>query len=206
MPCAVRIGLTGGIGSGKTEVSRYFASLGVPVIDTDTIAHELVARGQPALAEITAEFGDGILDEHGNLDRAKLRCIVFADPAQRRRLEQILHPRIRDNAIALSEQCEAAYCILVIPLLVESGRDYPLDRILVVDTPVELQYRRIAGRDGMSREQIASILAAQADRETRLRAADDVIVNDGDIDELHRKIDGLHQRYLELAFSGHSQQ
>lgn len=206
MPCAVRIGLTGGIGSGKTEVSRYFASLGVPVIDTDTIAHELVARGQPALAEITAEFGDGILDEHGNLDRAKLRGIVFADPARRRRLEQILHPRIRDNAIALSEQCEAAYCILVIPLLVESGRDYPLDRILVVDTPVELQYRRIAGRDGISREQIASILAAQADRETRLRAADDVIVNDGDIDELHRKIDGLHQRYLELAFSGHSQQ
>lgn len=202
----MRIGLTGGIGSGKTEVSRYFASLGVPVIDTDTIAHELVARGQPALAEITAEFGDGILDEHGNLDRAKLRGIVFADPARRRRLEQILHPRIRDNAIALSEQCEAAYCILVIPLLVESGRDYPLDRILVVDTPIELQYRRIAGRDGISREQIASILAAQADRETRLRAADDVIVNDGDIDELHRKIDGLHQRYLELAFSGHSQQ
>jgi dephospho-CoA kinase len=106
----------------------------------------------------------------------------------------------------LSEQCEAAYCILVIPLLVESGHDYPLDRILVVDTPVELQYRRIAGRDGISREQITSILAAQADRETRLRAADDVIVNDGDIDELHRKIDGLHQRYLELAFSGHSQQ
>lgn len=206
MPCAVRIGLTGGIGSGKTEVSRYFASLGVPVIDTDTIAHELVARGQPALAEIAAEFGDGILDEHGNLDRAKLSGIVFAEPARRRRLEQILHPRIRDNAIALSEQCEAAYCILVIPLLVESGRDYPLDRILVVDTPVELQYRRIAGRDGISREQIASILAAQADRETRLRAADDVIVNDGDIDELHRKIDGLHQRYLELACSGHSQQ
>ena len=204
MPCAVRIGLTGGIGSGKTEVSRYFASLGVPVIDTDTIAHELVARGQPALAEITAEFGDGILDEHGNLDRAKLRGIVFADPARRRRLEQILHPRIRDKAVSLSEQCEAAYCILVIPLLVESGRDYPLDRILVVDTPVELQYRRIAGRDGISREQIASILAAQADRDTRLRAADDVIVNDGDIDGLHRKIDELHQRYLELAFSGHS--
>jgi dephospho-CoA kinase len=203
MPCAVRIGLTGGIGSGKTEVSRYFATLGVPVIDTDTIAHELVARGQPALAEIAAQFGDEILDQHGNLDRAKLSGIVFADPGRRRQLEQILHPRIRDKAIALSEQCEAAYCIIVIPLLVESGRDYPLDRILVVDIPVELQYQRIARRDGISREQIASILAAQADRDTRLRAADDIVVNDGNIEGLHRKIDALHQRYLKLALSGH---
>ena len=205
MPCAVRIGLTGGIGSGKTEVSRYFAALGVPVIDTDTIAHELVARGQPALAEIAAEFGDEILDAHGNLDRAKLRGIVFADSARRRQLENILHPRIRDRAIALSGQYHAAYCIIVIPLLVESGQDYPLDRILVVDTPVELQYRRIARRDGSSREQIASILAAQADRDTRLRAADDIVVNDGDITALHRKIDALHQRYLKLASSRHHQ-
>jgi dephospho-CoA kinase len=199
MPCALRIGLTGGIGSGKTEVSRYFAALGVPVIDTDIIAHELVTRGQPALAEIAAEFGDGILDEHGNLDRARLRSIVFSDPARRRQLEKILHPRIRDKALALSEQCDAAYCIIVIPLLVESGQDYPLDRILVVDVPVEVQYRRIARRDGISREEIASILAAQAGRDTRLRAADDVVVNDGDIEDLHRKIDELHERYLELA-------
>jgi dephospho-CoA kinase len=198
MPCALRIGLTGGIGSGKTEVSRYFTALGVPVIDTDIIAHELVARGQPALAEIVAEFGEQILDQHGNLDRARLRGIVFSDPGRRRQLENILHPRIRDAAIALSEQYHGTYCIIVIPLLVESGRDYPLDRILVVDAPVELQYRRIARRDGISREQIASILAAQADRVTRLRAADDVVVNDGDIAKLHRAIDKLHQRYLEL--------
>ena len=205
MPCAVRIGLTGGIGSGKTEVSRYFGTLGAPIIDTDTIARELVARGQPALAEIAARFGSEILDAHGNLDRAKLRDVVFADPARRRQLENILHPRIRDRAFALAEQCDAAYCIIVIPLLVESGQDYPLDRILVVDLPTEVQYRRVARRDGISREQIASILAAQADRATRLRAADDVIVNDGDIDALHRKIDALHQRYLKLASSGHHQ-
>ena len=203
MPCAVRIGLTGGIGSGKTEVSRYFGTLGVPVIDTDVIARELVTHGQPALAEIAAEFGRGILDAQGNLDRGKLRSIVFADPARRRQLENILHPRIRDQALALSEQCDAAYCIIVIPLLLESGQDYPLDRILVVDVPTELQYRRVARRDGISRAQIASILAAQANRATRLRAADDVIVNDGDIDALHRKIDALHEHYLKLASSGH---
>ena len=203
MPCAVRIGLTGGIGSGKTEVSRYFGTLGVPVIDTDIIARELVTRGQPALAEIAAEFGSGILDAQGDLDRAKLRGVVFADPARRRQLENILHPRIRDRAFALAEQCDAAYCIIVIPLLVESGQDYPLDRILVVDVPTEVQYRRVARRDGISREQIASVLVAQADRATRLRAADDVIVNDGDMNALHRKIDALHQRYLKLASSGH---
>ena len=199
----MRIGLTGGIGSGKTEVSRYFGTLGVPIIDTDTIAHELVARGQPALAEIAARFGSEILDAHGNLDRARLRGVVFADPARRRQLENILHPRIRDRALALAEQCDAAYCIIVIPLLVESGQDYPLDRILVVDVPTEVQYRRVARRDGISREQIASILAAQADRATRLRAADDVIVNVGDLDALHRNIDALHLRYLKLASSGH---
>jgi dephospho-CoA kinase len=203
MPCALRIGLTGGIGSGKTEVSRYFGTLGVPVIDTDIIARELVTRGQPALVEIAAEFGSGILDAQGDLDRAKLRRTVFSDPDRRRQLENILHPRIRDRAFALAEQCDAAYCIIVIPLLVESGQDYPLDRILVVDVPTEAQYRRVARRDGLSREQIASILAAQADRAIRLRAADDVVVNDGDIDALHRKIDALHQRYLKLAASGH---
>lgn len=202
MPCALRVGLTGGIGSGKTEVSRYFAALGVPVVDTDIIAHELVARGQPALAEITAEFGDEVLDERGNLDRARLRGIVFSEPARRKRLENILHPRIREKAIALSQQYDAAYCIIVIPLLVEGAQDYPLDRILVVDAPVELQYRRIMQRDGLSREQITSILAAQADRDTRLRVADDVVVNDGDIEGLQRTIRELHQRYLKLASAG----
>lgn len=199
MPCALRIGLTGGIGSGKSEASRHFATLGVPVIDTDIIARELVSRGQPALAEIAAEFGDAILDEQGNLDRARLSGIVFSDSSRRRQLEDILHPRIRDKAVALSEQCDAAYCLIVIPLLVERARDYPLDRILVIDTPVALQYQRIARRDGMSQQQIASILATQSDRDSRLRAADDVVVNDGDLAELHRKIDQLHRRYLKLA-------
>lgn len=201
MPCAVRIGLTGGIGSGKTEASRRFAALGIPVIDTDVIAHELVARGQPALTEIAARFGDSVLDEQGELERSRLASIVFGDPARRRQLENILHPRIRDRAIALSQQYDAAYCLIVIPLLVERGHDYPLDRILVIDAPEELQYQRITSRDGASRDQITAILAAQSDRQSRLEAADDVIVNDGDIVQLHRNIDRLHQRYLRLASS-----
>ena len=201
MPRAMRIGLTGGIGSGKTEASRRFAALGVPVIDTDIIARELVAAGQPALEEIKATFGAAVLDRYGNLDRGAVRRIVFADPAKRAALEDILHPRIRGRAIALSRQCDAPYCIIVIPLLVESGHDYPLDRILVIDAPVELQRQRIAHRDGISQQQIDAILAAQAGRSTRLQAADDVVVNDGDLDALHQRIDELHQLYLRLAAS-----
>jgi len=199
MPCRLRIGLTGGIGSGKTEVSRHFAALGVPVIDTDIIARELVARGQPALEEIRSSFGAAVLDQHGELDRAALRRIVFSDPARRRELENILHPRIREKAVVLSDQCDAPYCIIVIPLLVESGRNYPLDRILVIDAPVELQYRRVVRRDRIPEEQITPILGAQADRATRLRAADDVVVNDGNMEELREKINALHQHYLQLA-------
>jgi dephospho-CoA kinase len=199
MPCALRIGLTGGIGTGKSEASRRFAALGVPVIDTDLIARELVSAGQPALAEITARFGDNLLDQHGELDRAKLSDIVFSDTAQRKELENILHPRIRARAIALMQHTDAAYCIVVIPLLVERAQDYPLDRVLVVDAAQELQYQRIAQRDGMSPQRIATVLAAQADRASRLAVADDVVLNDGSLAELHAKIDQLHQRYLKLT-------
>ncbi len=202
MPCALRIGLTGGIGSGKTETSRYFAALGVPVIDTDIIAHELVAPGQPALAELTAAFGEDILAESGELDRRKLRDIVFSDRAQRRRLESILHPRIRAVALARAKQFDAAYCIIVIPLLVETALDYPLDRILVIDAPADLQYQRISQRDGSPQQEITAVMAAQADRVTRRRVADDVLVNDGSIEALHGKIDELHQFYLKLASPG----
>jgi dephospho-CoA kinase len=199
MGCRLRVGLTGGIGSGKSEVSRYFRTLGVPVIDTDVIAREVVEPGQPALAEIASRFGSEILDRNGRLDRARLRECVFADPVQRRALEGILHPRIRQRAIETAAQSDAPYCILVIPLLLETGDDYPLDRILVVDTPVEQQYRRVALRDGLADREINAILAAQTSRAQRLAAADDVLVNDSDIPTLHKNIGILHQTYQRLA-------
>jgi dephospho-CoA kinase len=201
MTCRLRIALTGGIASGKTEASRRFAELGVPVIDTDLIARELVNPGQPALAEIANEFGDAVIGPDGGLDRTRLRAIVFSDAGRRRQLEHILHPRIRERALSEADRLDAAYCILVIPLLVETAMDYPLDRILVIDAPTELQIERLRHRDSLSEADIAAILAAQTRRETRLKAADDVVVNAGTIDELREKIDALHRRYLQLASS-----
>lgn len=194
-----RVGLTGGIASGKTTVARLFEALGVPVIDTDVLAREVVAPGQPALGQIAARFGKGVLLPDGSLDRAALRSIVFADPAARADLEQITHPAIR----ALLEERSAAmggdYQILVIPLLVETARRTPVDRVLVVDAPEELQIRRLQARDGSTMEQAKQVLAAQVSREARLAAADDVILNDGDIVALRDRVEELHFRYRKLA-------
>ncbi len=198
---AIRIGLTGGIGSGKSEAAREFARLGAAVIDTDLIARELVRPGQPALAEIVARFGAEMLDENGNLDRARLRKTVFSDPGLRKQLEAILHPRIGDRAVALAEQAEGPYCVLVIPLLVETTGDYPLDRILVIDTPREQQLERIAARDGLPESEIETILATQAGREQRLAIADDVIVNDSSPKHLRSEIERLHRLYSEIGHS-----
>jgi dephospho-CoA kinase len=199
MPCRLCIGLTGGIASGKTQASRRFASHGVPVIDTDLIARELVEPGQAALAEIIAGFGKSIIGTDGELDRSRLRSIVFSDPSRRRQLEHILHPRIRERALSMMENLNAPYCLVVIPLLVESATDYPLNRILVVDTPPEQQVERLRARDGISDPEIQAILRAQATRTTRLQAADDVLVNDGNLKQLHSKVDALHRYYLHLA-------
>lgn len=199
MSQALRIGLTGGIGSGKSEASREFARLGVPVIDTDVIARELVRPGQPALAEIVKRFGAEMLDEKGNLDRTRLRKTVFSDPGLRRQLEAILHPRIRDRAVALMEQAKGPYCVLVIPLLVETAGDYPLDRILVIDSPRELQIERIAARDGLSESEIKAVLKTQASREQRLAIADDIIVNDASPELLRSEIERLHRLYSETG-------
>jgi len=196
---AIRIGLTGGIGSGKSEACREFARLGVPVIDTDLIARELVRPGQPALNEIVAHFGAEIADEKGNLDRALLRETIFSDPGQRRQLEAILHPRIRDRAMVLAKRAEAPYCVLVIPLLVETSGDYSLDRILVVDTSRELQLERIAARDGLSESEIEAILTTQASRQQRLTIADDIIVNDASPEYLRGEIERLHRFYSEFG-------
>ncbi len=199
MGCTLRIGLTGGIGSGKSEASRQFSRLGVMVIDTDLIARELVEPGQPALAEIVAAFGNGILDAGGNLDRTQLRRKVFSEPGQRKKLEEILHPRILERAVEMADRAETSYCVLVIPLLAEAGRDYPLDRILVIDTPLEQQLARVTARDNISRAELDAILATQASRGERLEIADDVLINDGTLEQLRSEVERLHHSYLHLA-------
>ena len=193
------IGLTGGIGSGKTAVSDRFARLGAPVIDTDLLARELVAPGQPALVEIVAAFGSDCLDDAGQLRRAHLRARVFADPAGRRRLEAILHPRIRALTRERIARLTAPYCLLVVPLLAETGMTDLVDRVLVVDAPEATRIRRVMARDGIDETQARRILAAQADRSQRLALADEIVENVGDLAALDRRIAGLHQHYLTLA-------
>lgn len=196
------VGLTGGIGSGKTVVSDRFASYGVPVIDTDVLARELVEPGQPALAEIVAEFGKDCLDDGGRLNRAVLRERVFVDEAGRQRLEAILHPRIRALAKVRVAGLNAPYCLLVIPLLAETGMTDLVDRVLVVDVTEAEQVRRVMARDGMDETQARRILAVQASRCRRLALADDVLENSGDFAELDQRIADLHQYYLRLAACG----
>ena len=193
------VGLTGGIASGKTAVSDRFAALGVPVIDTDLIARELVQPGEPALERIVAAFGAGVLDADGALDRRRLRDIVFADPGARTRLEAILHPEIRRVALERARRVAAAYCIVVIPLLAEKSGFPGLDRVLVVDVDPATQVERVMARDRVTGDQARSVLAAQCAREARLAIADDVIDNSGSLDELDRQVAAVHRKYLGLA-------
>ena len=193
------IGLTGGIGSGKTTVANGFEKLGVPLIDADLIARELVEPGQTALEEIRAIFGAECLTKEGRLDRAHIRQRIFADDSLRQRLEAILHPEIRKRIKALIAEVQAAYCIVVIPLLLETGQNDLVDRILVVDAPEKEQIKRVAARDKLSHNAIIKIMHTQADRKTRLAAADDIIVNNSDLETLTSHIRSLHHRYLELS-------
>jgi len=194
-----RVGLTGGIASGKSTVARLFAALGVPVIDTDMLAREVVAPGQPLLGQIAARFGANVLAPDGSLDRAALRALVFADPAARADLEQLTHPAIRALLEARSAALDGPYQLLVIPLLVETARRTPVDRVLVVDCSEAVQIRRLQARDGSTPEQARQMLAAQASREARLAAADDVIVNDGDLGAVRDRVAELHAHYLNLG-------
>lgn len=194
-----RIGLTGGIASGKSLVAKLFAELGAVVIDTDLIAREVVARGEPALAEIIAEFGPQVIDSEGNLDRPALRKRIFSDPRRRTRLEAILHPRIRDRTLAQAANAGGPYQLIVVPLLVEAGFDRFVDRVLVVDCPESLQRRRLAERDREDAARIDAILAAQTDRRTRLAVADDVIDNSGTREATRAQVEALHAQYLKLA-------
>lgn len=193
------VGLTGGIGSGKTAVSDRFAHYGVPVIDTDLIARELVEPGQPALAEIAAEFGPECLNNEGRLNRAHLRQRVFADEADRRRLEAILHPRIRAVARERIAALTTPYCLLVIPLLAETGMTDLVDRVLVVDVSEAEQIRRVMARDQIDETQAQRILVAQASRSQRLALADEVVENSGDFASLEQQIADLHQHYLQIV-------
>lgn len=193
------IALTGGIASGKTAVAELFAKLGVPVLDTDQIARDVVAPRMLALGQLVAEFGAEILDAHGKLDRARMRERVFSDPEQRRKLEAITHPAIREELARRSASAGGDYQIHVIPLLVETGRADAYDRVLVVDCPQAAQIERLVARDGTSREQAEEILAAQVSREERLNAAHDVIENTGTLADLERFVQTLHRNYALLA-------
>lgn len=193
------IGLTGGLASGKSTVAARFAARGAPIIDTDLIARELVEPGLPALQLIHDAFGTAALTAQGRLDRVWLREQVFTDPAQRQRLEALLHPLIHQEVVSRLPTLQGAYCIIVIPLLLECAQSYPIDRVLLVDVPEPLQYQRAAARDGLSPALIAAILASQATRALRLAAADDVIVNDKDLTDLDAQVAQLHDFYLGMA-------
>jgi dephospho-CoA kinase len=193
------IGLTGGIASGKSLVANAFAKLGAELIDTDQIARDVVAPGQPGLAAVRATFGDGILTPRGELDRPALRKLVFADAAKRRQLDDLLHPMIRQRTLERLAQASGPYAVVAVPLLVETDFGKLVDRVLVVDCPVPLQLERLIRRDGLPRDEALAMIAAQTDRATRLRAAHDVIDNSGDAESTRRQVAQLHQRYLELA-------
>lgn len=195
----LRIGLTGGIASGKSAAADMFAALGVPVIDTDVIAREIVAPGQPGLAAVVQEFGAGCLRADGSLDRETMRDKVFAEQETRKRLETILHPLIRAATISAMQAEGGSYQIIVVPLLVETNFASLVDRILVIDCPPEVQVARLAARDNETPETARAMLSAQATRAERLAIADDVIVNAGTRTDLQEAVNALHERYLKLA-------
>ena len=194
-----RVGLTGGIASGKSTAAKFFGALGVPIIDTDQLARDVVEPGQPPLERLVERFGAGILTEDGHLDRPALRNIVFSDPKARADLEALTHPAIGAAVEAKSTELGGIYQILVLPLLVEKNLGSQLNRVLVVDCDEELQIRRLQTRDGSTLEQARAILNAQASRTSRLKAAHDVIKNEGDMSAVREQVEQLHVRYLELA-------
>jgi dephospho-CoA kinase len=194
-----RVGLTGGIASGKSTAAKFFGALGVPILDSDQIARDVVEPGQPPLERLVERFGPKILTPDGHLDRPALRDIVFADPKARADLEALTHPAIGAAMEARSAAAGGPYQILVVPLLVEKNLSSHLDRVLVVDCDEDLQLRRLRARDGSTEAQARAILNAQAPRAVRLKAADDVITNDADMSAVQSQVAALHARYLELA-------
>ena len=193
------VGLTGGIGSGKTTVSGIFRDLGAEVIDADSISRDLTKPGKAAYSAVIELIGRDAVDGDGNLRRDYLRERVFDDEALRLRLESLIHPLVRDEINTLVNRPGAGYCILCIPLLIEKNSDYNIDRILVVDVPEALQEARASARDGVTTDQIRKIIRTQVPRDVRLGMADDVIINDGDIETLAGKVRVLHEKYLAMS-------
>jgi dephospho-CoA kinase len=200
------VGLTGGIGSGKTTVADLFATEGVAVVDTDVIAHRITAPGGAAMPLIEQAFGAPFIASDGSLDRAKMRALVFSDDTARGRLEAITHPLIRAETARERNAAAGPYVVIVVPLLVESGTwRMRVDRVLVVDCDVETQIERVMRRNAFSRDQVLAIIERQATREARLDCADDVIVNDNTpLEQLAQEVRGLHRHYLTLAGAGSS--
>jgi dephospho-CoA kinase len=199
---SLRVALTGGIATGKSVVADLFAALGVPVIDTDVIARQVVEPGEPALAEVVEAFGRGVLGADGRLERRRLRELIFSDPSARRRLEAILHPAIRAEMERQSRAADGPYQLLVIPLLTEGGQRDHVDRVLLVDAAESLQVERLMNRDSVTREQALASLAAQATRDARLAFADDVIDNTGSTEDLRKTVAALNEQYRQLAAAG----
>ena len=191
------VGLTGGIGSGKSAAADYFATLGIDVVDADLASRAVVEPGQPALSTIAKYFGAGIVDAQGHLDRAALRKKVFSDVAERKWLQQLLHPLINTYLVEQVAGARSAYCLLVNPLLIESGQQQWCDSVIVVDVPVATQLTRTMDRDDNTREQVQAIIDAQASREQRLKNADFVITNDRDLPSLYEQIDALHNDLMQ---------
>lgn len=197
------VGLTGGIGSGKSLIANLFAELGVPIVDADVVARTVVEKGSPLLAKIADHFSESVLNEKGELNRAYLRSYIFAHPTEKEWLNNLLHPAIRTEMLAKMQAVKAPYLLLVVPLLIENQLTTLCDRVLVVDVPMEVQVARTTERDGSALETVKQIIAAQVNRETRLQYADDVIENAlplaQNLVNLKAQVLQLHQRYLSLA-------
>lgn len=193
------VGLTGGIGSGKTTVANLFAAEGITLIDADIVAREVVAPGSKGLEAIVTHFGAEILTPEGELDRAKLRQRIFSHPEEREWLNQLLHPMIRQEMLAQVEKATSTYVIMVVPLLFENGLDRLVNRTLVVDISPELQINRTVKRDNVDASQVNNIISSQCSRSEKLARADDIIDNQGEISSLKREVQALHQRYLQLS-------
>lgn len=199
MSAALRVGLTGGIGSGKSTVKKYFDELDVPTVDADEISHRITGPGEAAFDEIVALFGEESLDNSGKLRRHRLRELIFADPSLKKKLEAIIHPRVRREIQTFINQVNYPYCVICIPLLLETGGQTTVDRVLVVDAPEELQVARVSLRDEATENQTRSIIKTQVSRAERLSAADDIIENNGNFENLKIQVGRLHDIYIELT-------
>jgi dephospho-CoA kinase len=195
----LKIGLTGGIASGKSTVSQLFSAFGIKIIDADLIAHQLVELGQSSLKKITQTFGEKILLHNGELDRLQLRQLIFSDPSAKQQLEAILHPKIRQQLIKQSDNSSSPYCILSVPLLVEAKMTSLVNRILVIEIDSDEQLKRLCQRDNISRSEAMDIMAIQSPSQQRTAVADDIISNNNSPEELNSAVENLHKKYLELA-------